>query len=203
MRSGSALAIAPQVGVRLRPGVPAGGPAAARGPEPARGSAGRSLAPPPFRIALQGLPPPLPAGHRCQIGPSPGDPGSIRNRQLWPVATTGEHLLTRMPSRQVAHALSKGNAASRSLVTVSTRDPPDLSRLRLAYSPGACPTDRQFGERLGGVKLEQPGMLQSDSLPIRWKYRTALADKAEIAGKYSSSCIGMRADEVLISALCG
>src|SRR5580704_5234946 len=79
----------------------------------------------PFRIALQGLPPPLPAGHRCQIGPSPGDPGSIRNRQLWPVATTGEHLLTRMPSRQVAHALSKGNAASRSLVTASTRDPPN------------------------------------------------------------------------------
>ena len=27
----------------------------------------------------------------------------------------------------------------------------DLSRLRLAYSPGACSTDRRFGERLGGV----------------------------------------------------
>ena len=28
----------------------------------------------------------------------------------------------------------------------------------------------------------------------------AIADQAEIAGKYSSSCIGMRAGEVLISA---
>ena len=65
-------------------------------------------------------------GLRRQIGPSPGDPGSIRNRQPWPVAATGEPLLTRMPSRQVTHALSKGNAASRSLVTASTRDPPSI-----------------------------------------------------------------------------
>src|SRR5271165_2583420 len=88
MRSGSALAIAPQVGVRLRPGVPAGGPAAARGPEPARGSAGRSLAPPPFRIAPQGLPIWSAGGSRdrargrgisgdlgpCRPGPTPAEP---------------------------------------------------------------------------------------------------------------------------------
>lgn len=41
---------------------------------------------------------------------------------------------------------------------------------------------------------------RSDFLPIRWKYRPAIADKAKTAGKYSSSCIGMHADEVPISA---
>jgi hypothetical protein len=41
---------------------------------------------------------------------------------------------------------------------------------------------------------------RSDSLPIRWKYCTAIADQAEIAGKYSSSYIDTRAGEVLISA---
>ena len=31
--------------------------------------------------------------------------------------------------------------------------------------------------------LPAANIWRSDSLPIRWKYRTALADKAEIAGK--------------------